>query len=228
MGARTCLPNLQSVGLCDPEFYIPLQPLVQLFKAAPKLSEMHALSGQAHVPLTVDCYPKHVTNTSNSADLSYLLATMAKHEAIKVVNIRLDCSQPDVPPLLQPFLAALPLMVGVTQCELVGLIDGQLSTALSLFPDVQTVGLVSMNDMSDVELQDLVVCRSLTAIVLTACNKVTPMGLLSLCQRLPNLLSVHHKECSCLTETSLEGCVQLLAKHGLLVKVVGINDLQVE
>lgn len=110
-------------------------------------------------------------------------------------------------------------MPGTTHCGMLGLNPGELAPLLGLFPDLTVLEIGMTDGVSNVELQDVVVCTSLTTLALSNCDSVTPMGLLLLCQRLPGLRNVTCHACTELGHQDLEGCVELLRKTGSKAEV---------
>lgn len=117
-------------------------------------------------------------------------------------------------------IAALPCMTGFASCQLVNLLHAQLPLLLSLLPDVRELRLVGCDEVNDIELQEVAVCTRLTSLDLTACEQISPMGALSICQRCPTLHYLYLMDCVRLVNLDIGMCERLLRKDGLCVKII--------
>lgn len=87
-------------------------------------------------------------------------------------------------------------MGGWTQSVFKEVESGNLAALVSMFPSVQTLILLSLQDLGDVGLLELAVCFSLRWRQLRLMNRGSPAGLVSLCKLLPSLEKVQCVDCA--------------------------------
>lgn len=199
-----------------------LHALAQFFRATAALTEFALDIWEERAAIAVDLTGPAAA--ANAADLLLLCESAEVHGAIKDALFAINCGEPghgDIP--FQHLIPALPRMTGFTQCRFENVLAGHLASLLGVFPDVEDVRLVSLGDLDDVELQDVAKCTKLTKLHLSACNRVSSMGLLSLCHSSPMLRYISLRLCDGLKNPAVEGCKSLLLKHGLQVEIKDVS-----
>lgn len=216
VNGRASLASLRSLQL-DLHVPVSLHVLAQVLRAAPSLQDITPMVGDSEGDtLAIHCHLKQSTAAKTIDDLALLQRT-TQGSALRTAFICIDCTErEDVQgsSSLCGTIADLQCMPGTTRCGILGLTPGELAPLLGLFPDLTVLEIGMTDGFSDVELQDVAVCTSLTTLALSNCDSVTPMGLLLLCQRLPRLRKVTCHACAELGRQDLEGCVELLRKTG--------------
>lgn len=198
-----------SIGLNVLALLLRVAPALQLLQAA---TVNDAVDPSLIIDCTLDC-------PSTSASLSFVNQQMGRcclqHSAFAIsYGTGWDRS------LIQPSIAAMPCMISVTRCIFNQVDPEDLPLLLQVFPIVQHLTLSSPQDTDDIGIQDLTLCSRLSCLELEFCNHVSPMGLVSLCQRLPMLRHVICDECDLLRAPDLARCQKLLRRHGLEVEMV--------
>lgn len=117
-------------------------------------------------------------------------------------------------------IAALPVATHIKNCNLSGIQPALLSPLLRVFPNLRGLKLHFDGDINDIILQDVTACQELITLEIKSCQKISPMGLIALCQRLPQLRYVCCDGCGQITAAVLESCAKLLLRHGLVVEMV--------
>lgn len=113
--------------------------------------------------------------------------------------------------MLQPIIAVLPCMTGVTRCEFSGCSPSTFGQLLAAFPDLSHVTICTDPEFGDMRLCDMASCGQLCSLTLEDCHSVTPMGLLAMCLRSPSLRVVKHELCKHLTPAAMNsvcGCAR--------------------
>lgn len=111
-------------------------------------------------------------------------------------------------------------MTGVLKCRL-DCLNANLLPMLRSFPDISHITITRSATLSDMDLQTLTAFPYLATLYLDKCNAVTPMGLLALCMRLPQLREVDAIRCAHLHGPAFELLAQLLDRYGLCVSITG-------
>lgn len=224
------LGNLNTLTLQpnDMNPWIGLSQLAQLLRAAPVLKSV-AFEDDSGPP-SIDC---DFDETSNVADAASNLALLLKRTDVDVVRngqCRICFDSRESHAMLKPLIDCLPCMLGITQCELRGMVPGELGLLVKLFPDVTHMLIQHTHEfdeeemlLDDEELLCVEACTQLTSILLSGFSKLTSLGLLTLCERLPLLKEVVCCECAQLGEPVLKKCVQLLGRLGKFVEINGIE-----
>lgn len=130
----------------------------------------------------------HLDHPTAAADLSFL-STDSQLPRISHIAFCFDLHKDHtVGVQIQPLLAALSPLPGVTQCTFQGMGPTELWPLLQAFPDVEDLSLEFFEDLSDVELFGLTACApNLARLTLTYCRDPTPTGIVALCLRLDGL-----------------------------------------
>lgn len=114
---------------------------------------------------------------------------------------------------LLPFIASLPTLTSIIRAQID--YDMLLSVVplLAALPCLQTLSLM-MDQLDDIGLSVVVVCRDLLKLTVSS-SHVSPMGVLSICLRLPKLCSFRN---SCMKQADLEGVQQQMREHNRVLE----------
>lgn len=212
------------VSLKVDEAPMPLHALAQILAVAPALKSINVGGHTADACIECDL------DLATISDLRVVHERMRMNsELLKDALFRVECMSRDgiEGPVLS-FIAQLPCMTCITRCTFLYFEPEELAPLLRVFPNVTQLTLEPSwenkeQSMNDVHLQDLTSCLQLTRLVLQYCMKVTSMGLLALCLRLPGLRTVILAAADDveprLSESDLQGCMHLLQRHGQQVEV---------
>lgn len=185
-----------------------LHSLAQLLRAAPALAFIECDRARKDGGLWVKC----CLSGKTAADLSLLHCRMNIH-VVRHATYWFECADEE---LLPPgFWSSLPLLPGLTRCDLEGWPPENVSGLLRLFPDLQHLHLTYMVGFDDIVLRQLASCEQLQSLTLDGCVRVTPLGLFALCMQLPGLGLVSYETCVGLAGPELDRCVALLQAYGL-------------
>ncbi|MEW5299657.1 MAG: hypothetical protein WDW36_002650 [Sanguina aurantia] len=208
-GGRGLLGSLLGLELGGAYPRLQLGHLAKLLRAAPLLASLTSpgvCEGPATGNATICCHSALLTA---GADLSLLLQRMDALPAIGRARYLFVCDYDEIiwgrqngtPGSLQPFIASLPGMPGVSWLDVSGIEPADLASLLDKFPDLLELTLRGMVDMDDLELQQATAAKGITGLKMLFCHSITPMGLLALCQRLPMLRQV-----TCVVDHTINGC----------------------
>lgn len=214
-GARRVLASLLTLG--TRVTVMPLEDLNQILRAAPVLQELSTPGGENFL---IEC---SLDSSSVAFDLSFLHQRMQAGTRMKGI-LRVEGSQGQAGGAAQALLISrLPRMTLVKRCSFTKVSHAELQRLLSMFPNVEALVLDSFRGMSDSQLQDLAVCVHITTLLLEFSSRVSPQGLVALCQRLPALRRFSCGGCTQLRRIALAGCAQLLAQQS--GRIVQMEDL---
>lgn len=227
-GGVGSLSNLLSVHLSGE--YPRLEECAQILRAAPLLQAFTSSDTYEHLEVETATIRCRSSTPTTGTDLFLLHERMSKLTGIRDATYLIVCSyqeiirdrQNGIPGSLQPFIASLPTMTGVTKLDLSCIEPADLASILHKFPDLQELMLRCQYNMNDVELQHAAAANKLVSLKFLICREVTPMGLLALCQRLPNLSHVTCVDCTSVEQTDLDRCAELLM-HSTQRKVVFVE-----
>lgn len=207
----SCVKHLLSLKLDTT--YENLDVFAQLLRAAPLLRTFE--NHRDHVELSF--FFDRTSCDSTVADL----ATLHAHRDFGIFRgtaLDIYFSKEDVGPEIMHALASLPVMTVVTKCTVRSTTAAECQHLLCAFPDVSSLILI-WQDCDDLELQALAACSSLTRLLLIGCNNVHTVGLIALIPQLPRLAKIRCLGCKWLSKDVVEGCLQLLERHGRHVEM---------
>lgn len=215
-GARRVLGSLLTLG--TRVHVMPLEDLNQLLRAAPVLQELSTTGGENFL---IEC---PLDSSSMAFDLSFLHQRMQAGTRMNGI-LRVEGSQGRAGGAASQALliSQLPRMTLVKRCSFTGVSHADLRCLLSMFPNVEELVLDSFRGMSDAQLLDLAACVHITTMLLEFSSRVSPQGLVALCQRLPALRRFRCGGCTQLRRAALAGCAQLLAQQS--GRIVQMEDL---
>lgn len=211
------LDSLLRVGIASD---VPINALTQLLHAAPNLDELKddldrifdhhpTLDEQDYV--MVDCSETH----SRPDDFLVLLKRGSLY-SINNATYRFHGNSDLAWGSWNRSSVAVRSLPGFLSCIFALAEIPDLQQLLRAFPDVENLALRRLGALDDVQLQMLVASASLKRLVLERCNKISTMGLVLLCARLPSLCYVRCVACDGLTGPGLDLCSQLLMRDSLL------------
>lgn len=216
LASQQPLRSLVSLTLED-ALSTPLHSLAQILRAAPALRDVMCNASEYEAGLfPIMCW----LGSSTAADLT-LVHGRFDIELFRDATYICDCREVhDRGSLVQSVVAGLPCMTGAVRCELNCILLADAVALLHIFPDAEHVGLSCMEaDSDDTVLRALSSCANITHLELCLCGKVTPMGLLALCMRVPQLRSVSHSCCAALAAPALKGFAERLRGYGSDVSI---------
>lgn len=211
------LKCLQSVTL-GKEAVPSLHGLAELLRASPALQILQSAGG-CYDRVSIEC----VLGQTTAADLC-MLHGRTDLELVKQSGYWFDFTNVDDQTELQPVIATLPCMTGMTACILVQCNSANMGLLLNLFPDIQYLVVRSI-DLDDVGLFPVASCKKLEKLHLFVCNGVTPIGVAMLCQNLPTLTSIACQECDQLPPDALAKCAGLLKEYGKIVRFARVPTM---
>lgn len=214
----SCLVSVQTEGRWR------LRPLAKLLRAAPSLTDLKLspeIASRHFAAPRILIKLKETTSDSSSSDLSLLQHMMHVHSSLGDAHYTLFIAKREVQDQAgtRSYLANLPCMTGIKKVDFRGVEPSELGPLLNLFPNVVKLGLLYMNEIDDVELQSVAACGKLAHLDITACQRVSSVGLLSLCLLRPTLQRVVCHDCAKLSRSAIIVCEQLLRKHGLQTRI---------
>lgn len=224
------LSSLQSLTLevNDINPFIALRSLAQVLRAAPVLTSVKFEDDCG--PPSIDCDFNEFTDTASAASDLSLLLQRPEVDVVKDGEYRICFDDRQSQAVLETLINGLPCMQGVASCELRGMVPGELSMLVKKFPDAERLLIQHTHEsyqddmlLDDEELLCVSACRHLKWLHITGCEKITALGLLTLCQRLPLLTNVDCYKCAQLTEPVMQKCVELLGKFGTFVEMNGLK-----
>lgn len=191
-------------------------PLAQLLRAAPALQGVivgsHPSFMRGMLPACIQFFLHEQTGVELETLQSRLQPPVYSNTSYHV-----ECRDKDEEESLLPFIAALPCMTGVTGLQIFGCSLAELGPLLRVFPDLTQLALWSVEKLDDVGLQEVAAAVQLISLTVGACYDVRAMGVLALCQSLPNLKRVDLKSCQ-FEYGSVEKCAVLLKGRVSLVE----------
>lgn len=171
---------------------------------------------------TFVCSPGEGTAVSAAADIQVLSQRMnISGVESAFFCIKFETVTPTSTYLL-PFIASLPCMAGVSQLQIEDCPPEAIPLVLHIFPNLQVMLLDSEEGVDDYDMQALAACKHLIRLILFSCSKVSPMGVMALCQRLPHLSYVGHHACPKMSQPEVTRCLDILKGYGLLVEIVSL------
>lgn len=205
------LQSLTSIKLTG-HVHIQLLTIAQLLRAAPALRSIDIdNSSCVVVPYSINILL--FLNTATAADLRTL---QQRRSVLTNPTFQIKHAMENAQGLSQDVLDALPCMTGVTHCSFCRLDPSHLVRMLQVFPNVQNL---TLNDVDDVQLQELILCPGLTSLYLIGCKSVTHVGVVALCLRLPSLRTIHADKHCQLSGPATESCLRILERHGSHVMI---------
>lgn len=222
-GRSSLLSELLSLELRVQPPNFTLHTISQLLRAAPAFQQLKCLPPPNMLSCSID-FDLHPSSAAETAvDLSFLNLKMElpfiRNATYSLSGMALGTGQSH-----SSVITSMPRMTGVASFRAMRLHPGDLGLLLKAFPDATDLGLHSCHGMTNVELQELAAgCLQLKNLMLAQCPSVSPVGLFSICQRLPQICQVMCANCPLLGELALQECEQLLRLQGVHTKLICQN-----